>query len=141
MTIFGAFSCNKPKDRIENDDKKREIEKPIANPDNHNSLNSLDWKGTYKEILPCANCEGVETILTLNSDGTYILITNYLGRNDALEEEERGIFSWEKNGSVIKLATSQSQYKVGENLLWQLDVDGKLITGKLSDHYILKKSQ
>ena len=27
--------------------------------DDHNSQNSLDWSGTYKGIIPCADCEGI----------------------------------------------------------------------------------
>ena len=37
----------------------------------HNAKNSLDYIGTYKGILPCADCEGIETELELNSDKTY----------------------------------------------------------------------
>lgn len=109
----------------------------------HNSMNSLDWNGTYKGILPCADCEGIETILTLNPDQTYILVTNYLGRNDALEEEKKGSFSWNEAGSIITLTNITSgpnQYKVGENRIWHLDINGEIITGDLADHYVLIKS-
>ncbi|MFT7364105.1 MAG: putative lipoprotein NlpE involved in copper resistance, partial [Algoriphagus sp.] len=74
----------------------------------HNSMNSLDWNGTYKGVLPCASCEGIETILTLNSDQSYVLITNYLGRNDALEQEKRGEFSWNEDSSIITLTNINS---------------------------------
>lgn len=107
-----------------------------------NSQVSLDWNGTYAGTLPCANCEGIETTLTLNPDLTYILVTNYLGRNDALEEENSGPFSWDSTGSTITLLNIKSgpnQYKVGENRIWHLDMNGKRITGDLADHYILIK--
>ncbi len=109
----------------------------------HNSMNALDWNGTYKGTLPCADCEGIETILTLNSDQTYVLITNYLGRNDALEEEKKGEFTWNKAGSIITLSNITSgpnQYKVGENRIWHLDINGEVIIGDLADHYVLTKS-
>ncbi|MFT4854906.1 MAG: putative lipoprotein NlpE involved in copper resistance [Algoriphagus sp.] len=109
----------------------------------HNSMNSLDWNGTYKGVLPCASCEGIETILTLNSDQSYVLITNYLGRNDALEQEKRGEFSWNEDSSIITLTNINSgpnQYKVGENRIWHLDETGEIITGDLEDHYVLTKS-
>jgi hypothetical protein len=66
-----------------------------------------------------------------------------LGRNDALEQEKRGQFSWNEDGSIITLTNIDSapnQYKVGETRIWQLNVDGKLITGDLADHYVLTKS-
>ena len=37
----------------------------------HTAENALDWNGTYKGILPCADCEGIKTELELNSDKTY----------------------------------------------------------------------
>ena len=36
----------------------------------HNSQNSLDWAGVYQGILPCADCEGFDTVITLNWDET-----------------------------------------------------------------------
>ncbi|HSH50375.1 MAG TPA: copper resistance protein NlpE N-terminal domain-containing protein, partial [Bacteroidales bacterium] len=30
-------------------------------PDMHTSEISLDWQGTYKGVLPCADCPGIET--------------------------------------------------------------------------------
>jgi len=136
------FSCdNSKKSTIQVDETK--IEESLRKPDSHNSMNSLDWNGTYKGTLPCADCEGIETILTLNPDQTYILFTNYLGRNDALEEEKRGSFSWNEAGSIITLTNVTSgpnQYKVGENRIWHLDINGEIITGDLADHYVLIKS-
>ncbi len=42
----------------------------------HNAQNSLDWAGIYQGTLPCADCGGIETELTLNADGTYALTEN-----------------------------------------------------------------
>ena len=107
-----------------------------------NSATSLDWNGTYKGTVPCASCEGIETTLTLNTDLTYKLSTHYFGRNDALEEDDMGNFTWDKTGSIItleKVSNGPKQYKVGENRIWQLDRKGNVITGDLADHYILTK--
>lgn len=107
-----------------------------------NSRTSLDWNGTYSGIVPCADCEGIETTLTLNQDMTYYIVTNYLGRNDALEETFNGTFKWDETGSKIFLEGvkyAPNQYKIGENQIWQLDKSGNMITGELADHYILYK--
>lgn len=107
-----------------------------------NSATSVDWNGTYKGTVPCDNCEGVEINLTLNSDLTYKLVTNYLGRNDALEQENTGSFTWDETGSIItleKVAQGTTHYKVGENRIWQLDTNGKMNEGDLADHYVLTK--
>ena len=107
-----------------------------------NSQNSLDWSGTYKGITPCADCEGIETQIVLNKDLTYTLKTKYLGKGDGKVFQDAGSFVWDKSGGNITLEGlkgSPSQYKVGENKLIQLDMNGQLITGAFSEKYVLKK--
>jgi uncharacterized lipoprotein NlpE involved in copper resistance len=107
-----------------------------------NSQNSLDWQGTYKGVTPCADCEGIETEIILNLDLTYVLKTKYLGKGDGKVFEEKGSFVWDKSGGKITLKGGQggpSQYKVGENQLIQLDMEGKVIEGDLAEMFILKK--
>ncbi|WP_026955848.1 copper resistance protein NlpE [Algoriphagus vanfongensis] len=116
------------------------IEVPLSSGDN--SMNSLDWAGTYLGTLPCADCEGIETKLVLNQDGSYHYTTHYFGLNDALEHEYLGKFTWDESGSVITLHGVDGipgKYKVGENRIWHLDMDGNQITGALADQYILTK--
>jgi heat shock protein HslJ len=107
----------------------------------HNSANSLDWAGEYKGVIPCADCEGIATSLTLNMDNSYQLSTTYLGKN-AMPFEQQGHFEWDAKGSVIRLLEQKNGpalYKVGENQLIQLDMEGQLITGHLADKYKLTK--
>lgn len=109
--------------------------------DQHNSSNSLDWQGTYRGTIPCADCEGIETELTLNQDNTYWLKTSYLGKSDQAFDE-KGTFSWNEAGNTITLSGTKnrpSQYFVAENKVIQLDMAGNKITGNLSENYILKK--
>ena len=108
----------------------------------HNSQNSLDWEGVYKGILPCADCDGIETEIVINSDLTFVKKTKYLGKEDIKGIEGKGSFTWNKDGSTIILQginEESNQYKVGENTLTHLDVEGKIITGDLAQNYILKK--
>jgi heat shock protein HslJ len=111
---------------------------PIAD----NSMTSLDWNGTYKGVVPCADCEGIETALTLNLDKTYTLTTKYLGKKDAKLNTSSGSFTWSADGSTITLGgikNAPSQYKVGENRLFQLDMKGEMIKSQLAPKYILDK--
>ncbi len=116
---------------------------PVKVPaDSHNSQNSLDWQGTYKGITPCADCEGIETDITLNTDLTFVIKTKYLGKGDGKIFEEKGVFSWDKTGGIIYLdglKNRPNQYKVEENQLIQLDMEGHVISGSLAEKYILKK--
>lgn len=112
-------------------------------PSGDNSQTSLDWPGTYFNVLPCASCEGIETWVTLNQDGTFQLKTNYLGLNDAREEIFTGTFKWDETGSNVQLegliGDAPGKYMVGENQIWHLDRDGNRIEGNLAERYILKK--
>jgi uncharacterized lipoprotein NlpE involved in copper resistance len=108
--------------------------------DEHNSRNSLDWNGIYHGTLPCADCEGIHTIIELNQDNTYKLTQEYLNKNT--KTEETGNFNWSNDGGTISFKTkdnSKFSYKVGEGRLIQLDQEGKEITGALAENYILKK--
>ncbi len=106
----------------------------------HNSQNSLDWEGSYVSVLPCADCEGIKTILTIKKDGTFVRTEIYLGKNGKKFEYE-GKFEWDKSGNKITLLDQRrnQQYKVEENKLIHLDDNGKVITGSLSQHYVLEK--
>lgn len=109
--------------------------------DDHNAQNSLDWAGSYKGTTPCADCEGIETEITLSDDATYTIKAKYLGK-DSKVFQENGSFSWDKTGSIIVLNDVKdrpSKFFVGENTLTQLDVEGKKITGALADKYVLRK--
>lgn len=147
LLLFGLFASLAFATSCSNSESVSEEEKEVTSTEQtmyagDNSATSLDWNGTYKGTLPCASCEGIETILTLNVDRTYKLTTHYFGRNDALEEEDTGTFTWDETGSVItleKVSNGPTQYKVGENRIWQLDMEGNMITGDLADHYILTK--
>jgi len=105
----------------------------------HNSRNSLDWAGTYRGILPCASCPGIETVVTLSPDGTYVSSARYL------EEEGPaftggGTFEWDNDGSRIRLSGEEPLwFRVGENTLTQLRLDGSMVTSVLAEHYVLTK--
>lgn len=100
---------------------------PSAEPpvDGHNSRNSLDWAGVYAGVLPCADCPGIKTRLTLRSDGSYELVTEYLERAVA-PRTVAGHFTWNAAGGAITLdAAGYGQtFRVGEGRLLQLNRDG-----------------
>lgn len=119
-------------ERIQSDDY-------VADPA-HNSRNSLDWQGVYTGVLPCADCEGISSMLSLN-DSTFTLKTHYLSKNDEVSHAS-GKFEWSENGGAITLTGIENgpiKYKVGENRLIQLDMEGNEIDGPLKDNYILHK--
>lgn len=111
----------------------------ISRPDS--SRESLDWPGTYRGTTPCADCEGIETVLTLLPDRAYTLQRRYRGKETDFREA-RGTFDWSADGSKITLPGDDGAlFLVGENRLFQLDRAGQRITGSLADRYVLTKDQ
>jgi heat shock protein HslJ/uncharacterized lipoprotein NlpE involved in copper resistance len=109
--------------------------------DQHSGATALDWDGRYAGVVPCADCEGIETSITLNKNLSYRLTTRYRGKDDRVFERQ-GAFTWEENGNVVHLAgisDGPSRYRVGEDRLIQLDREGRKITGTSAGRYILSK--
>lgn len=107
----------------------------------HNAKNSLDYVGTYKGILPCADCSGLETEIAINENSTFSIKTKYQGKGDKVFVQ-KGNFKWNEKGNtiiLIDIKNAPNQYFVGENTLTQLDLSGAKITGSLADDYILSK--
>lgn len=110
-------------------------------PDMHQANIALDYWGEYSGTLPCADCEGIETLLVLTKENKYILTRTYLGKSAETFESE-GQFEWNEAGNTISLIGEEgsNQYFVGENVLFHLDQDGKRISGDLAEKYILFKN-
>lgn len=140
LAFAGLTSC-KPKDATATDMATQASDTTMT--DNaHNANNALTWNGMYKGVVPCADCEGIETVLVLNTDNTYLLKTTYLGKPDAQPVEKTGAITWNAEGNTVILGgmeNAPNQYFVGENKLIQLDMGGQRISGQLADKYILAK--
>ncbi|MCC5939820.1 MAG: copper resistance protein NlpE N-terminal domain-containing protein [Lunatimonas sp.] len=107
------------------------------------SRNALDWDGTYSGMVPCADCEGILTVLELTKEETYTLKRTYVGKDPKAYLTE-GRFAWNELGNIITLdgiEQGPNRYLVGENQLFQLDMEGNRITGALADNYVLRKGE
>lgn len=141
LVALGAFvlGCGNQKSR--NQPKSEEKESRV--PDMHTSQIALDFVGVYKGIVPCADCEGIETTIELKADETFEVKTVYLGKSDEVFTVS-GHYHWNDDGRSIHLHGVESgspYYFVGENQLIQLDREGSRITGELAERYVLKKVQ
>lgn len=102
---------------------------------------SVEVFGTYEGTLPAADCEGIKTVLTVNSDSTYVLQSEYLGVNDG-EFVTSGVYNL-LDGALIELITPSS----GEKTYYKVVADGVMLSdslgtenqGELAKHYVLKK--
>jgi len=117
--------------------------KTSQNATSQNAKNSLDWAGIYTGVIPSASGMGINVKFTLNTDETYTVEYQYVGKSDDIFTST-GTFTWKPDGDTIILDSKgevdfPSYYKLGENTLTHLDLDGNAITGELADDYVLKK--
>ena len=136
IIAIGFTSCKK---EIEKETEGTPIDSTVVQVDEHNAKNSLDYQGNYRGNLPCADCESIETTISLTED-SYIKETVYKGKSSKVFKET-GKFTWNEAGNTITLLGSKApnQYFVGENALFHLDVDGKRIEGDLASKYQLSR--
>lgn len=112
----------------------------VTSSDSHSSKTSLDWVGIYEGILPCADCAGIKTTVTLNKDESIKVVSEYMKRNKKLKDE--GHFKWTADNNALYLDTKDKNrffYKVGENKLIVLSEEGEEMKGLLANKYVLIK--
>jgi len=110
--------------------------------ENHDK--SKDFHGVFYGYLPCTDCNGIKTTLSLKQNNNYLLVTQP-ARESSREYYEKGKYSWnDENHTVVLTPLKESttrQYHIenGETLI-QLNSDGTRITGDQADDYILRRS-
>lgn len=141
VTILSISACNMRRSGSNSQTNETEVADPA-----HNSRNALDWAGVYVGTLPCADCEGIDEEIRLNEDLTYQRVMTYLGKGDDNRFEENGRFEWDEDGGRIKLINDASPdaannwFKVGENRLFMLDIEGNPIESNLpAETYVFEK--
>lgn len=105
---------------------------------------SLDFHGVFYGYLPCSDCNGIKTTLSLKQNNNYLIVTQY-ARESSREYFEKGKYDWnEETKSVILTSNKDStirKYNIeDEGTLIQLNNDGSKFTGRDADRYILRRS-
>ena len=117
----------------------------LSNNDNNapmvNAKEEIRWAGTYQGIFPCADCEGVATMLMLNPDRTYALRTRMLGKEN-IDKKRNGTFIWLPDNNHIRLlGKGQKQvFHVGKGFLELTQPDGRAIETDKKENFYLEKS-
>ncbi|WP_413472808.1 copper resistance protein NlpE [Shewanella baltica] len=139
LALFTTACSEAPKEETAVDTTQVQTEAAKTVPVGDTSQNSLDWAGSYEGVLPCASCEGIQTLITLQGDNRFVQETVYLGKDEKILKL-MGKAAWDEKGQKITLEDG-TQYLVGENQLIMLDTEGQRITGDLAANYVLKKKQ
>jgi heat shock protein HslJ/uncharacterized lipoprotein NlpE involved in copper resistance len=141
LILFLMISCDKKEKNVNSNEIVPDTT-AVVMIDEHNAKNSLDYIGMYQGVVPCADCEGIETTLVLADESSYVLKTKYSGKKDIKINEQKGTYTWNEAGNTIILAgieNGPAKYFVGENYVVQLDREGNKIEGDLAEKYILQK--
>ena len=105
--------------------------------------NKLNLSGLYLGFFPCDDCHGIKTTLALNKSGTYVFITQYVGKSER-EFVEKGKYALNETGNRIVLkpkkgSTTEQHYLIDNDKLIKLDDNGERITADGADRYILHR--
>ncbi len=142
LLLVLIISCNRPAGDAGNEDQAF-MEGVDTTPvvDMHTSRIALDYHGKYRGILPCGDCDGIETTIMLLKDDRFEKTLKYLGRDKENVFRSVGHFSWEPDGGVIRLEGDHgyTRFMVAENFLVHMEDDGARFSGDLGDHYVLQK--
>ena len=109
-----------------------------------NNNKSTPWSGVYRGVLPCADCEGIQTEIRLYPNNTFEMLRKYLGESDKIYRD-KGKVKWNESENQIRLRVKEEQnipanYRVSENQIIQLDANGDTIQSDFSESYVLKKA-
>lgn len=104
---------------------------------------SLDFHGVFYGYLPCSDCNGVKTTLSLKQHNNYLLVTQP-ARESSREYFEKGKYTWDEKTKTVVLTSrkdaSIKQYRIeDEGTLVQLNSDGTRIKDD-EDDYTLRRS-
>jgi uncharacterized lipoprotein NlpE involved in copper resistance len=147
--LFAFFftSCGEPSSSTTGEDGESLIQKQSAAANGPasetlNTMNSGEMTGTYSGVLPCGDCDGIKTSLSLKDDDTFILNREYLG-SEATNLQVAGNYEYDEQSQMITLenpADGPSKFLMLNGELWQLDKNSNRIEGDLADKYVLIKN-
>jgi heat shock protein HslJ/uncharacterized lipoprotein NlpE involved in copper resistance len=92
---------------------------------------------TFRGVLPCADCEGIEHTITLHADGSYWNTERYLGLEPGSNDTFRNLGQWTAAGTPDRIEL-RAMYRAPEfwvresaTTLRKLDTQGRAIESSL----------
>ncbi|MGZ5006998.1 MAG: copper resistance protein NlpE [Methylobacter sp.] len=104
---------------------------------------SLDFHGVFYGYLPCNDCNGIKTTLSLKQNNNYLLVTQP-ARESSREFYEKGKYSWDDLNRTVVLTPRNEptarHYRIeNEGTLIQLNNDGSM-PKESTERYTLRRS-
>lgn len=106
-----------------------------------NTTNKAAWYGNYSGSLPCGDCKGILTKLTLNKDKSYTLSSQYLGKETkpniykgTYNLDSKDIVTLDAEGDHLKFLVKEK-----DSMIIKLDKFGNAEQGGPAARYFLHK--
>ena len=105
---------------------------------------SLDFHGVFYGYLPCTDCNGIKSTLSLKQKNNYLLVTQP-AKDSSRETYEKGKYEWNEETRKVVLTSRDSsnirQYEIkDEGTLILLNSDGSSMPKGKIDEYTLHRS-
>ncbi len=105
---------------------------------------SLDFHGIFYGYLPCQDCNGIKSTLSLKQNNNYLLVTQP-AKESSREFYEKGKYTWNEEKHTVVLTSRNAanirQYLIkDEGTLILLNADGTQMKGEDEDSYTLRSS-
>jgi uncharacterized lipoprotein NlpE involved in copper resistance len=134
ITLSGMVAC-----------RQHPAKNPVAKPDTVMvSADTVIRYRSYSGILPCSDCEGIQTTINLMGDYSYQKLSSRLGRKgkiagETVDETGRWMLEGRDTIHLMDVTGGPNRYLKTDSSLFQLDLNGALVTGPLANRFELKK--
>lgn len=116
LSIFALFGCNSHSNAKGHHADESEL-KPMQQ--------------SYQGVLPCADCQGINTALFLDKNGTWVMTQDYIGKKTTFAT----FGSWARTASQLVLTEPNGEktyFRAGDDSLLLLDSEGNTINSLLN---------
>jgi uncharacterized lipoprotein NlpE involved in copper resistance len=105
---------------------------------------SQKFRGVFYGYIPCNDCKGIKTTLSLKQNNNYLLVTQP-ARDSSREFYEKGKYYWNDENQTLVLTPNKEgearRYHIeDEGTLIQLDSEGLRMMGDSADRWFLRRS-
>ena len=106
---------------------------------------SLDFHGIFYGYLPCTDCDGIKTTMSLKQKNNYLIVTQP-ARDSSREYYEKGKYDWNEATHTLTLTPRNAPEEIrhyliqDEGTIVQLNSDGSPMPKELTEVYTLRRS-
>ena len=105
---------------------------------------SLEFHGIFYGFLPCKDCNGIKSTLSLKQKNNYLLVTQP-AKESSKENYEKGKYTWDEENNIVVLTPRNAlitrKYLIkDEETLILLNSDGSKMTEGNPDSYTMRRS-